>query len=99
MTLAMATGRNTFHPMFINWSKRKRGKVPRTQIKTYRKVKTLIENQRGGGIRSRKARAATLGNGRSHPPKKRVTANDETVIMLAYSAMKNSENRKPLYSV
>src|SRR6187397_1114013 len=49
--------------------------------------------------RSRKFSAATLGNGLSHPPKNRVTAIEETAIMLAYSARKNREKRNPLYSV
>src|SRR5262245_4203685 len=52
-----------------------------------------------GGIRSRKARAETFGKGRSQPPQKSVTAIADTVIMLAYSARKNRENLKPLYSV
>src|SRR5436190_17487329 len=60
---------------------------------------TLIANHRNGGMISRNASAATLGKGRSHPPQKSVTAIADTVIMLAYSARKNRENRKPLYSV
>src|SRR5262244_3595989 len=39
------------------------------------------------------------GNGASHPPRNNVVATDETTIMLAYSARKNSANRIPLYSV
>src|SRR5215471_10677453 len=60
---------------------------------------TLIVNQRIGGMISRNASAATFGKGRNHPPQKRVTAIDDTVIMLAYSARKKRENLKPLYSV
>src|SRR5215510_841261 len=56
-------------------------------------------NQRTPGITSRNESAATFGNGRSQPPQKRVTAIAATVNMLAYSARKNSENLKPLYSV
>src|SRR5262245_19681281 len=56
-------------------------------------------NHRTGGITSRNASAATLGNGRSHPPRKRVTAIVATVKRLAYSARKNRENLNPLYSV
>ena len=48
---------------------------------------------------SRKCSAATLGNGRSQPPKNSVVATDETTIMFAYSARKKSANRMPLYSV
>src|SRR5215510_12171534 len=39
------------------------------------------------------------GNGRSHPPSQSVTAIDETAIIAEYSARKNSDHRKPLYSV
>src|SRR5438552_4640668 len=40
-----------------------------------------------------------LEKGRIHPPSHSVTAMDETAIMAAYSARKNSDHRKPLYSV
>src|SRR5437764_13075399 len=60
---------------------------------------TFAANHRIGGIRSRKPSAAIFGKGRSQPPQKSVTAIADTVIMLAYSARKNRENRKPLYSV
>src|SRR2546430_7465282 len=39
------------------------------------------------------------GNGRSHPPSHSVTAMDETAIIAEYSARKNNDQRKPLYSV
>src|SRR5271169_3090853 len=39
------------------------------------------------------------GNGESQPPKKRIVARQETVIMFAYSAMKNIANLKLAYSV
>src|SRR5262245_53466465 len=48
---------------------------------------------------SRNPSAATLGNGLSHPPKNSVVTTDETTIMFAYSARKNSAKRIPLYSV
>src|SRR6185312_1228444 len=38
-------------------------------------------------------------NGRSHPPSHRVTAIEETAIIAEYSARKNKDQRKPLYSV
>jgi hypothetical protein len=38
-------------------------------------------------------------NGISQPPKNSVAVIALTVVMLAYSAMKNSANRMPLYSV
>src|SRR5947208_11578558 len=50
-------------------------------------------------MKSRNDRAATFGNGRSHPPKNSVVTTDDTTIMFAYSARKNSANRMPLYSV
>src|SRR6476659_204144 len=40
-----------------------------------------------------------LGKGRSQPPNQSVTAIDETAIIAAYSARKNNDQRKPLYSV
>src|SRR6266516_1340827 len=40
-----------------------------------------------------------FGNGRSHPPNQSVTAMDETAIIAEYSARKNKDQRKPLYSV
>src|ERR1039458_9889166 len=40
-----------------------------------------------------------FGNGRSHPPSQSVTAIDETAIIAEYSARKNNDQRKPLYSV
>src|ERR1017187_9496384 len=40
-----------------------------------------------------------FGNGRSHPPSHSVTAMEETAIMAEYSARKNNDQRKPLYSV
>src|SRR5450755_4900229 len=40
-----------------------------------------------------------FGNGCSHPPSQSVTAIEETAIMAEYSAKKNKDQRKPLYSV
>src|SRR5580693_5876215 len=40
-----------------------------------------------------------FGNGRNHPPSQSVTAIEETAIMAEYSARKNNDQRKPLYSV
>src|ERR1700682_6828335 len=37
--------------------------------------------------------------GRNHPPSHRVTAMEETAIIAEYSARKNNDQRKPLYSV
>src|SRR5215831_15502456 len=49
--------------------------------------------------RSQVAPCSQWGNGRSHPPSHNVTAIDETAIIAEYSARKNSDQRKPLYSV
>src|SRR6202040_473263 len=43
--------------------------------------------------------SSRFGKGRSHPPSHRVTAMDETAIIAEYSARKNKDQRKPLYSV
>src|SRR5262249_44685726 len=42
---------------------------------------------------------SAFGNGRSQPPSHRVTAIDDTAIIAEYSARKNKDQRKPLYSV
>src|SRR5437016_4837881 len=43
--------------------------------------------------------AIQFWNGRCHPPSHNVTAMDDTASMAAYSAKKNSDQRKPEYSV
>src|ERR1700722_4692580 len=45
---AIARGSRNFQPKDISWSYRKRGNVPRTQIKRKRKQKTLATNQNTG---------------------------------------------------
>src|ERR1700691_2948848 len=49
--------------------------------------------------RSHVAPCSRFGKGRSHPPSHNVTAMEETAIIAEYSARKNSDQRKPLYSV
>src|SRR5437016_14621602 len=49
--------------------------------------------------RSQVGPVSALGNGRNHPPSQRVTAIDDTAIIAEYSAKKNKDQRKPLYSV
>src|ERR1700742_3878146 len=49
--------------------------------------------------RSQASPLSALGNGRIHPPSHNVTAIDETAIIAEYSARKNNDQRKPLYSV
>src|SRR3954447_11153984 len=100
--LAMASGTRNFHPKPINWSYRKRGVVPRTQMYRKTKKKTFNTNQKTGssacmtiqcGVGSR------LPKGLDQPPKKSNVATQPTVIILAYSAMKNMANFMELYSV
>src|SRR6202011_651948 len=50
-------------------------------------------------IRSQVGPVRKFGNGRSHPPSHSVTAIEETAIIAEYSAKKNRDQRKPLYSV
>src|SRR5271156_5905790 len=49
--------------------------------------------------RSQVAPLSKFGNGLSHPPSHSVTAMEETAIIAEYSARKNNDQRKPLYSV
>ena len=42
MMLAMATGRRNFQPKLMSWSYRKRGSVPRTQMKSRRLLGYLL---------------------------------------------------------
>src|ERR1700676_3496722 len=51
------------------------------------------------GIYCVQIHAGVCGKGESHPPKKRIVARHDTVIMLEYSAMKNIANLKLEYSV
>src|ERR1700730_9961573 len=51
------------------------------------------------GIYCVQPHAPPCGKGESKPPKKRIVARHDTVIMLEYSAMKNIANLKLAYSV
>src|SRR5882672_1467912 len=68
-------------------------------MKRYRNMNDLSRNHVQLRMTPRNLSAATLGNGRSHPPRNSVVTTEETTIMFAYSARKNSANRIPLYSV
>src|SRR5215813_14694139 len=57
----------------------------------------LMRNQIQPGITLRNG--SQCGNGGSHPPRNSVVTTDDTTIMFAYSARKNSAKRMPLYSV
>src|SRR5438270_5968315 len=93
---ATASGNKNFHPKAISWSYRKRGSVPRTQMYRIMKQKTFATNQNTGRI------ACRMGGpkiGPCQPPRKSSVARHPTVIMFAYSAMKNMANFMALYSV
>src|SRR5690349_9197822 len=60
-----------------------------------RKVRPGISEK----TRSQTSPLNQVENGRSHPPSHKVTAIEETAIMAEYSAKKNNDQRKPLYSV
>ena len=81
-------GNRNFHPKCINWSYLNLGKVDLIQIKKNRQQANFIINQTTGGR-----------NGPCHPPRKNVTASADTVIIFAYSAIKNIANFILLYSV
>ena len=82
------SGSKNFQPKFINWSYLSLGYVDLTQIKKNKQADNFNMNHTTGGK-----------NGPCQPPRKKVTAMADTVIMLAYSAMKNVANFMLLYSV
>src|SRR4029077_4582608 len=51
------------------------------------------------GMKNVKCQNGVEGKGESQPPKKRIVARQETVIIAVYSAMKNMANLKLAYSV
>ena len=63
------------------------------------KPETFARNQTAPGTAPRKFKAATLGKGGSHPPKKTVTATHEMMIIAVYSPRKKKANFTPEYSV
>src|SRR5574340_1193912 len=81
-------GNITFQPNFMSWSKRKRGKVPRTQMKKKTRAKVLIMNQAMGG-----------STGPCQPPKKRVVHRALATMMWPYSPIMNMPHFMELYSV
>ena len=86
-------GRTNFHAKFISWSWRRRGSVPRIQMKTKIESITLPKNQIHDGTQPRKE------NGADHPPRNSVAPRPEMESMARYSPRKNSANLKPEYSV
>src|SRR5689334_10468046 len=86
-------GRTNFHAKFISWSWRKRGSVPRIQMKTKIDINSFEKNQNHEGITERNE------NGADHPPRNSVVPNPEIDIIARYSPRKNKANLKPEYSV
>src|SRR5690242_19660989 len=86
----------------MSWSYRKRGSVQRTHMKVNRKNSTFVRKQPMVRMLLSRVNGAALShpvNGMSHPPKKSVAMSALDVTMLAYSAMKKSENFMAEYSV
>src|SRR5208337_942973 len=81
-------GTSTFQPKRMSWSKRKRGKVPRTQIKKKITTKVFNINQITGG-----------NTGPCQPPRNRVTIRAEATIMWVYSPIIKRAHFMELYSV
>src|SRR6516164_3119994 len=91
--LSRHIGRTNFHAKFINWSWRRRGRVPRIQMKTPIETNSFPKNQIHDGINWRNSRGAV------HPPRKSVDPKPETENIATYSPRKKRANLKPEYSV
>src|SRR5919199_2112995 len=76
-----------------------RGSVPRSQMNRNRNPSTLTTNQIIGNQPRLAPSQIEIGHGARQPPRNSVVANAETVIMLMYSARKNSANLIDEYSV
>src|SRR5690625_3512022 len=78
-----------------------RGRVPRTQRNRNRKSHILATNHNTGQypVLNMPSLIADSGHGARQPPKNRVVAIAETLIMLMYSARKNIANFIAEYSV
>src|SRR6266496_1862576 len=87
------SGIRTFQPNDISLSYRNRGSVALIQTNTKISTTSFTRNHSRGH-----SQEATWNIGPCHPPKNRVTATAETVIMCMYSARKNIANLIPEYS-
>src|SRR5690625_2798159 len=83
-----ASGMRTYHPKVIKWSIRILGNVQRIHIPTKMTAYVLMRNHTTGGK-----------IGPEGPPRKNVVIRAEKASKFAYSATKNTPQRKPLYSV
>src|SRR6185437_9413338 len=86
-------GSMNFHAKFINWSMRRRGSVPRTQMNPAINAMSFAKNHIHDGINVRNESGAV------HPPRNSVTASPLIANIPRYSPKKNSANLKPEYSV
>src|SRR5262245_23327050 len=91
-----ASGMNTFHANAINWSKRNRGIVQRTNIDSRMKKNIFMANA--------STLSTTYESGPTipqtyQPPRNSAVIRKLVVIMCAYSPRKNSANFIELYSV
>src|SRR5580700_5997665 len=91
--LMRVSGSTNFQAKFMSWSWRRRGRVPRSQMKTHIESMILEKNQIHEGMNWRKEKGA------DHPPRKRVVPRPEMDIMPTYSPRKKRANLKPEYSV
>ena len=87
------TGKNIFHPIFINWSYRYRGKVARTR--TNKKQIIIILILKIIGIDNQTVK----NHGANHPPKNKATKIVDINNILLYSAKKNIAKIIDEYSV
>src|SRR5688500_15446732 len=86
------SGMSTFQPKDFSRPDRNRGRVARSQMYTKPAADTLRTNHTRGHTHGRKSKI-----GPRQPPRKRVTATADTVIMWRYSARKNMANLMPEY--
>src|SRR5205814_5339399 len=96
---ASETGISTFQPNDMSWSYRIRGSVPRSQTKQNSRISTLARNHSSGHQPVFAPDHSVIGHGARQPPRNKVVARAATVVMLMYSARKNSANFSEEYSV
>jgi hypothetical protein len=97
-----------FKHVVITWSIRSRGNVQRTQICTHTSTDAFNKKTSNPTVFARKFPTpigdadfieAKTPKPSSQPPRNKTVAKPLTRNMLAYSARKKSDQRKPLYSV
>src|ERR1700691_2635971 len=91
--LSSVKGKTNFQAKFISWSWRRRGSVPRIQMKMKMALMTLAKNQNHEGTKLK------TESGADQPPRNSVAPRPERANMARYSPRKKSANLKPEYSV